>query len=269
MSRTSDRIDGVSFEAFKGRFSGTVELEEEEASAAAVGEVVVFVGVASIMDVQAKLDKDGVLSRIDVFKVTEARVLEDDLKQILVDRLGLYGNDTLPPPVKIVPGERTPTQRAKAELVQGAAEALQGAISDAGDAGLSVTVSYSPALGGTAQADASTGEVVHTEEEAEDALEDEFADWQARQAEQEVEEPADVDEEEIESLVDDGTLTIGHIGDMTAGVAAERSHGNGPRTVPMSETKGDVEQLRGQSLGRIGTKDPVLSSFLQSDDGWS
>jgi hypothetical protein len=98
MSRISNNVDGYEFSNYFGRFSGTVELESEEAEAAAIGETLVLVVVANVSDANAKLDnKTGDLNRIAVLKATEARVLDPELKQLLVERLGLYGSDTVEP----------------------------------------------------------------------------------------------------------------------------------------------------------------------------
>lgn len=98
----SERFDGINFALHRGRFSGSVDLEETEAAAAAMGETLVMVVVANVADVGAKLDKNGDLIRIPVFKATDARILDTELKQLLVERLGLYGADTVEP-VRIVP----------------------------------------------------------------------------------------------------------------------------------------------------------------------
>lgn len=116
MSRTAQTsIDGINVDFYKFRKSGSVEVEEPEADAAVMDAVVVTVEVSKVDDVQYKSDKDGNVTRIAVLKTTEARVLEGDLKALLVERLGLYGTDTAEP-ILITPGERTPSQReAKAE----------------------------------------------------------------------------------------------------------------------------------------------------------
>lgn len=105
MSRMSNKVDGVSFDMYRGRFTGTIDLEDEEAEATAIGETVVMVVVATVNDANAKLDKAGDMARIAVFKATDARILDDELKTLMVQRLGLTGGDT-DQPVLIVPGER-------------------------------------------------------------------------------------------------------------------------------------------------------------------
>lgn len=90
-------LDGISVNNNKARFSGTVDLEDVEAEAASLDEVLVMVVVANVKDVQAKLDRTGDLDRINVMKVTDARLLTGELKALLVDKLGLYGADTVPP----------------------------------------------------------------------------------------------------------------------------------------------------------------------------
>jgi hypothetical protein len=92
-------VDGISVTNHKARFTGTVFLEEEEAQAASLDEVLVLVVVAKVQDVQAKLNRSGELDRVNVMKASDARVLTGDLKNILVDRLGLYGSDTVDAPL--------------------------------------------------------------------------------------------------------------------------------------------------------------------------
>jgi hypothetical protein len=89
-------MDGVPFDSHRARFSGTVPLETEEIEATSLDEVLVMVVVARVQDVQAKVVK-GELERVNVLKVTDTRLLTGDLKKILVERLGLYGTDTVDP----------------------------------------------------------------------------------------------------------------------------------------------------------------------------
>jgi len=98
----SRSLDGFSFDHFRARLTGTVELEEAEAQAAALDETLVMVVVARVKDIQAKMDgrgeEAGELSRVAVCKATDARIIEDvDLRNLLVERLGLYGEDTYVP----------------------------------------------------------------------------------------------------------------------------------------------------------------------------
>jgi hypothetical protein len=89
-------MDGVPFDSHRARFSGTVPLETEEIEATSLDEVLVMVVVVRVQDVQAKVVK-GELERVNVLKVTDTRLLTGDLKKILVERLGLYGTDTVEP----------------------------------------------------------------------------------------------------------------------------------------------------------------------------
>lgn len=116
----SRSLDGFSFDHFRARLTGTVELEETEAQAAALDETLVMVVVARVKDVQAKMDgrgdNAGDLSRVAVCKATDARIIDDaDLRNTLVERLGLYGEDTYVPIVpksapESVPHAETPIQ---------------------------------------------------------------------------------------------------------------------------------------------------------------
>jgi hypothetical protein len=92
-------IDGVgSFEEYRARFTGTIDLEDDpEINATTLDQVSVGVVVIRTKDVQAKLGRDGVLARVGVLNVTDLRVVDGDLKDLLVERLGLYGGDTVEP----------------------------------------------------------------------------------------------------------------------------------------------------------------------------
>lgn len=238
MSRASQRIDGVAFEAWKLRHTGTVEITEEDADKLAIGEVVVTVSVSVVGDVQAKLDKEGSLSRVGVLKATETVVLDGELKGILVDRLGLYGSDTMPPPVRIIPGERTEAQRAS----------IQG-IED-------VQYAY------TINADTETGEIPFPQ----DVVDQERQEWESRQAALDDESP--VDDEEEEFFGDAEVEVIGSIYDATKDAVPEPRSGSGPKVVPMRES--EVQGAGGgQAVGRVSVKDPVLARALASDVGWS
>lgn len=87
------RLDGISYSEYRVRGSGTVVVEERDAASLAMGAVGVAVVVFNVVDLNAKMDKEGDVARIAVAKLTDFRILEDDLKNLLVERLGLYGAD--------------------------------------------------------------------------------------------------------------------------------------------------------------------------------
>lgn len=98
----SRSLDGIQFDTFRARLTGTVELEEAEAQAAALDETLVMIVVARVKDVQAKMDgrEDPALARVAVCKATDARVVVDvDLRNTLVERLGLLGDDACYVPI--------------------------------------------------------------------------------------------------------------------------------------------------------------------------
>ena len=95
MARSIQRsVDGVSVDEFHARFKGTVPLEEPELPSTAFDEVGVYIIVARAGEVTARQDRKGNVHRIAGLTVTDARVIEGELKTILVERLGLYGSDT-------------------------------------------------------------------------------------------------------------------------------------------------------------------------------
>jgi hypothetical protein len=94
MGTASRSLDGLSFESYRARYNGSVDLEEEEAQKLALGETVVMVVVCTVADVQARTVK-GEISRVAVCKVTDARVVDGELQNSLVTGLGLYGEDTM------------------------------------------------------------------------------------------------------------------------------------------------------------------------------
>lgn len=107
MSKISDRVDGIAFDMYRARFTGTIDLEDTEAEASATSETLVMVTIATVDGFQAKLDKEGDLARIAVLKVNDARVLDPELRDLMIERLGLsYGDmGAAPTPVPIQPGE--------------------------------------------------------------------------------------------------------------------------------------------------------------------
>jgi hypothetical protein len=92
----SQTFDGFGFDLQQARFTGTVDLELDEAKKAALDEVLVFVIVAKVKDVAVKTVKEDI-ARIAVCKVSDARVLDDELRNSLVEGLGLVGEDTYVP----------------------------------------------------------------------------------------------------------------------------------------------------------------------------
>jgi hypothetical protein len=99
MARAIQRqVDGVAVDEYRARFKGTVVLEEPELPSTAFDEVGVYIVVARCDEVQMKQDKKGNVYRIAALTATDARVAEGELKTILVERLGLYGDDTVDPP---------------------------------------------------------------------------------------------------------------------------------------------------------------------------
>lgn len=91
----SRSLDGQNFSVFKAKFAGAVELMDQDAVKVALGDVVVMVVVATVKDIAVKNVKDEI-QRIANCSVTDARVLEDSLKDDLINSLGLYGADTAP-----------------------------------------------------------------------------------------------------------------------------------------------------------------------------
>jgi hypothetical protein len=91
----SRSLDGQNFDLFKAKFAGAVELMDQDAIKVALGDTVVMVIVATVKDIGVRSVKDEI-HRVANCSVTDARVLEDSLKEDLVNSLGLYGADTSP-----------------------------------------------------------------------------------------------------------------------------------------------------------------------------
>lgn len=94
MASASKAIDGIPYDAYKARFTGSPILESDEAERLTVGEVVILCTVVKVKDIQSKLNRHDELERVAVCGVTDARVLDPDVSRLLVERLGLFGSDT-------------------------------------------------------------------------------------------------------------------------------------------------------------------------------
>ena len=104
MARSIQRqTDGITIEEFHARFSGRVLLEEEDLNATALEEVGVGVVVFKTDGTGTSINRKGTVIRTAVLKVTDLRVLDGDLKKLLVERLGLYGDDTVELPTTTAP----------------------------------------------------------------------------------------------------------------------------------------------------------------------
>lgn len=95
--RIQTTVDGIAVDHFRARWTGSVDLEETEANATALDEVGVFVVVGRVKDVQNRLDRSGDVARVAVLQATDTRVIEGELRELLVNQLGLHGSDTIPP----------------------------------------------------------------------------------------------------------------------------------------------------------------------------
>lgn len=100
MSRLDRRVDGITIDNWEARFTGRIPLENEELEAATVDNTVVLVIVAHQDGMNVTVNKrTGDLTRTNVMKVTDARLIEGELRSVLVEKLGLYGSDTVDPPM--------------------------------------------------------------------------------------------------------------------------------------------------------------------------
>lgn len=94
--RSQSSFDGIPVTKPKARFTGSFELEEPEYEHTPLDNTVVCVVVAKIGNLNIKVT-DTEVEATRVFKVSEMRLLEPgELKQRVVQELGLYGLDTLP-----------------------------------------------------------------------------------------------------------------------------------------------------------------------------
>ena len=97
MSSPSATLDGVGFDAVAVRFGGTItELTEEEVESSGLDAVAVWVVVVNTNGVSVKTAKDGTVTRINVFKVTDGCLVPADLKSLLVEKLGLELGEPVP-----------------------------------------------------------------------------------------------------------------------------------------------------------------------------
>lgn len=116
MARGAQRaINGMAVDHQKGRFSGTFDLEEFEVDASGLDEVAVCVVVARIQGASPKITKKGELEQVTLYGVQEMRVVDDDLREALVERLNLLAGETLSfkfdeiePKADVVTGELPP-----------------------------------------------------------------------------------------------------------------------------------------------------------------
>jgi hypothetical protein len=87
-------LDGVAVEQVLGRFTGTIELEQEEARMAGYDEIHVGVIVFHVGAPDHRSTSKGELNRVNRFEVNELRVLTGELREAVVSQCGLYGPDT-------------------------------------------------------------------------------------------------------------------------------------------------------------------------------
>lgn len=96
MSRKAQAVfDGIGATSYAARFTGTIPLEEAEAEAAVYDETLVLVVVGKVETFHPKFDKEGNVTRVNVVKVSDARLVDGELRNVLVEQLGLYGSDTV------------------------------------------------------------------------------------------------------------------------------------------------------------------------------
>lgn len=96
------RFDGIQIDMHKGRFSGTFDLEADEADASALNQVLVHVVVSRVVGANPKVTSKGDIERTNVYHVAEMRVVLDaELRDAIVERLGMYSADLSPVPVTV------------------------------------------------------------------------------------------------------------------------------------------------------------------------
>lgn len=123
MPRSSNSsFDGLPIDNWQGRMTGTFELEEDEVRASLLDTVQVAVVVVKSRNVKVDASEKGEVTATRWYKVTDFRVVDPELREILVERLGLVGTDTLfgimgvdpppltgdPHPAEITPGDDGP-----------------------------------------------------------------------------------------------------------------------------------------------------------------
>lgn len=113
MARVQLVCDGIPVEKVKGRLAGTIELEEEDIRRSGLDDVGVAVVVYRVKTPTFKVNRHGELERTNVYGVSELRLLDDELRDEMIRRCGLFMEETLfssaasvvPPPVASAPPE--------------------------------------------------------------------------------------------------------------------------------------------------------------------
>lgn len=90
------KFDGISIDRQEARFQGAFDVLDEDGNEVLMDAYVLCVTVAKCGPSTIKPMKDGDRVRSDVFKVQDARiVVDEDLRDVLVDRLGLIWPEKL------------------------------------------------------------------------------------------------------------------------------------------------------------------------------
>lgn len=82
-------INGITVDLQRGRFAGAFDLEEYDVDAAGLDEVGIAVVVFRVGAATPKITRKGELEQVSVFNVQEMRIVDAELGEALVARLGL------------------------------------------------------------------------------------------------------------------------------------------------------------------------------------
>jgi hypothetical protein len=90
----STALDGATFDSHAVRFTGTIkDIGDEEIAQSGLDDVGIWVLVTHSGGVAVKPAKDGTVTRVNVLKATDIRVLPKDVRELLITKLDLSLED--------------------------------------------------------------------------------------------------------------------------------------------------------------------------------
>lgn len=229
MGKAQSTADGYTINYHRARMSGTVDLEELDIPHFVQGDVIVGVFVAKVEGFNSKEDKQGNITRTNVARCTDVRVLTGALKEVMVKQLGLAGTDTLELPMVSHAPVQAPTVTLLSDPVEVFADELPEDPEEAPEQDV-----FTPAPRAVEM------------EPAEDEDEDDDV-WVPTQVEQ------------VGRIGRQDTYSFPE---------SERGNSNGPRTLPFVDRDAVQGVAEREVIGRVGSKDKVLRRALETE-GWS
>lgn len=95
MPRVTQSLDGIAIERWQGRMSGTFELDDDEINASPLDGISVAVVVVKTRATKVDVTTKGDTVATRWYGVTDFRIVDDELREALIERLNLIGADTL------------------------------------------------------------------------------------------------------------------------------------------------------------------------------